>query len=289
MRIGVMIHATDQTIEPATLALEAEARGFASLFLTEHTHIPVRPFIRWWGGQPMPEEYKRLHDPIVALATAAAVTSRIRLGTGVLVLAQREPLATAKQLASLDQLSGGRLVLGVGYGWEADELADHGIAWDQRRPALREHLAAMRALWHDDESSHSGERINFGPCWSYPKPLQSPPPVLIGATGTDATLNDIVRHADGWMPIEGTEPVHQRWQRLGQLAADRGRDPAELSLVVYGSSGDPGSVETHHEAGASEVVVGVSGSEADVLHQLDAHQHLVGRFGGDMATGVPTR
>lgn len=288
MRIGVMTHATDQTIEPARLAIEAEQRGFASLYLTEHTHIPVRPFVRWRDGQAMPEEYKRLHDPIVALATAAAVTSRIRLGTGVLVLAQREPLATAKQLASLDRLSGGRLVLGVGYGWEADELADHGITWDQRRPAMREHLNAIRSLWLDYEPSHTGERIDFGPCWSYPKPLQLLPPVLVGAAGTDSTLLDIVRHADGWMPIEGTEPVHQRWQRLGQLAADRGRDPAELSLVVYGSSGDPRSVETHHEAGASEVVVGVSGSEADVLHQLDAHQHLVARFGG-MATGVPTR
>ncbi|TPW10450.1 MAG: putative oxidoreductase [Acidimicrobiaceae bacterium] len=273
-----MTHATDHTIEPARLAVEAEQRGFASLFLTEHTHIPVRPFIRWRDGEPMPEEYKRLHDPIVALATAAAVTARIRLGTGILVLAQREPLATAKQLASLDRLSGGRLVLGVGYGWEADELADHGISWDQRRPALREHLTAIFALWRDDEPSHTGERISFGPCWSYPKPHQPSPPVFIGAGGTDSTLLDIVRHADGWMPLEGTEHIDRRWQRLHRLAIDHGRNPAELSLVVYASSGDPRTIDTHHDTGANEVVVGVTGDQNEVLRQLDAHSALTTRF-----------
>lgn len=270
-----MTHATDHSVEPGRLAVEAEMRGFASLYLTEHTHIPVRPFIRWRDGQPMPEEYKRLHDPIVALATAAALTSRIRLGTGVLVLAQREPLATAKQLASLDRLSGGRLVLGVGYGWEADELADHGITWGQRRPALREHLTALRSLWGDDESSHAGERLGFGPCWSYPKPLQTPPPILLGAAGTEATLLDVVQHADGWLPIEGTEPIRERWQRLQQLAADHDRDPTELSLVVYGSSGDPRLIETHLATGADEVVIGVAGDLDDVLRQLDAHSGLL--------------
>lgn len=275
MRVGVMTHATDLTIDPARLAVEAEERGFSSLFLTEHTHIPVRPFIRWWGGQPMPEEYKRLHDPIVALATAAAVTTRIRLGTGVLVLAQREPLATAKQLASLDRLSGGRLVLGVGYGWEADELTDHGIAWNQRRPALRESLAALHTLWHDDESNHIGDRISFGPCWSYPKPVQTRPPVLVGATGTDSTLLDIIRHADGWMPIEGTEPIHERWQRLRQLATDHGRNPEELGLHVYAASGDLAALDAHRAAGAAEVVIALTGTQDDVLRQLDHHAEAV--------------
>ncbi|MEN9646409.1 MAG: hypothetical protein RL238_3078 [Actinomycetota bacterium] len=275
MKIGVMTHATDQAIEPARLAVEAEERGFSSVFLTEHTHIPVRPFIRWWGGQPMPEEYKRLHDPIVALATAAAVTTRIRLGTGVLVLAQREALATAKQLASLDRLSGGRLVLGVGYGWEADELVDHGIAWHQRRPALRESLAAIRTLWHDDESSHTGDRISFGPCWSYPKPVQTPPPVLIGATGTDSTLLDIIHHADGWMPIEGTEPIHERWRRLRHLADDHGRNPDDLSLHVYASSGDAAALDAHRATGAAEVIIAVTGTIDDVLRHLDRHARTI--------------
>jgi alkanesulfonate monooxygenase SsuD/methylene tetrahydromethanopterin reductase-like flavin-dependent oxidoreductase (luciferase family) len=125
VKIGAMMHLTDHTVPPAVLAVEAETRGFDSMFVTEHTHIPVRPFIRWSDGQPMPEEYKRLHDPIVALATAAAVTDRIRLGTGVLIVGQRDPLVLAKQLASLDRLSGGRLVVGTGYGWLRDELDHH--------------------------------------------------------------------------------------------------------------------------------------------------------------------
>lgn len=273
-----MFHATDSSANPATVAREAEARGYHSLFLTEHTHIPVRPFISWRGGQPMPEEYKRLYDPIVALATAAAVTSTIRLGTGVLVLAQRETLATAKQLASLDQLSGGRLVLGVGYGWLADELAQHGVAWNQRHGALREHLGALGRLWHDDEASFQGERIRFGPSWSYPKPLQRCPPVLLGATATPAAQRDIVAHTSGWMPIEGTEPICQRWHQILDLAAAGGRDLCELSLVVYASGGDPAVVAEHQRSGAAEVVIALAGTTSELLAQLDRHAGLITSF-----------
>lgn len=272
-----MAHCTDRSMSPADLAVAAEERGFESLFVTEHTHIPVRPFIRWRGGEAMPEEYKRLHDPIVALASAASVTSSIRLGTGVMVIAQREPLATAKQLASLDVLSGGRLICGVGYGWQADELAQHGITWDERRPALREHLAAIRALWSQDEAAFDGERVRFGPSWSYPKPVGRPP-VLIGAAGSAATLRDVVAIADGWMPIEGTEPIAERWRCLRQLAVDAGRDPASLELTVYGSSGEPGVVAGHHDIGATRVVVGVGGDRDETLRQLDLHQPLIRRF-----------
>ena len=166
-------------------------------------------------------------------------------------------------------------MLGVGYGWEADELTDHGIAWQQRRPALRESLAALHTLWHDDESNHTGDRISFGPCWSYPKPVQTRPPVLVGATGTDATLLDIIRHADGWMPIEGTEPIHERWQRLRQLATDHGRNPEELGLHVYAASGDLAALDAHRAAGAAEVVIALTGTQDDVLRQLDRHAGAV--------------
>jgi len=277
MKIGVMMHCTDRSIAPAELAVEAEARGFESMFVTEHTHIPVRPFIRWRGGEAMPEQYKRLHDPIVALATAAAVTSTILLGTGVLVLAQREPLATAKQLASLDVLSGGRLVCGIGYGWQADELAQHGIAWTERRRALREHLAAVRTLWTDDEAAFEGERISFGPSWSYPKPLHRPE-VLLGAAGSAATLRDVVDIADGWMPIEDTEPIADRWAQLRSLAEDNGRDPATLGLTVFGSAGDSHVLEQHHDIGADRTVIGLGGGRDDVIRQLDAHHTQIDTF-----------
>lgn len=274
MRIGVMMHFTDRTPNPAAVAMAVEERGFESMFVTEHTHIPVRDFIAWWGGQAMPEEYKRLHDPMIALATAAAVTTTIKLGTGVLILAQREPLATAKQLASTDQLSGGRLICGVGYGWLADELADHGIAWADRKPALREHIRAIRSLWTDDEASHQGERIVFGPCWSYPKPMQhNGPPVLLGAVGNETALRDVVDYCDGWMPIEGTEPIAPRWRRLLEIAADAGRDPGEIELTVYGSAGDPATLEQHLEIGAYRVVIGLDNSAGldDIKRQLDRH------------------
>lgn len=163
MRIGVMMHITDTTATFAELASESEPRGFESVFVTEHTHIPVRPFIPWRDGQPMPESYKRLYDPIVGLATAAAVTTTIKLGTGVLVLGQREPLATAKQLASLDRLSGGRFVCGVGFGWLRPELEHHRIEWNDRQAALWERLAAVRTLWSQDEAAFEGPRVRFGP------------------------------------------------------------------------------------------------------------------------------
>ena len=277
MKIGVMMHVTDSTVTPAVLAIEAEQRGFESVFVTEHTHIPVRPFIAWRGGEVMPEFYKHLHDPIVALATAASVTSTINLGTGVLVLAQREPLATAKQLASLDVLTGGRLICGVGYGWERDELAQHGIEWSERRAVFREHLSAVRELWTAEEAAFAGERVRFGPSWSYPKPLQTPhPPLLLGAAGSATTLLDVVENCDGWMPVEGTEPIPQRWDDLRRLAELHDRDPASIDLVIYGSSGDPATVEGHRGIGASRVVVGLDGGDVEhVRRQLDHHMTLL--------------
>lgn len=275
-----MAHLTDRTVTPAVLAVEAEARGFGSLFVTEHTHVPVQSLIRWWGGQPMPDEYKRLHDPLIALATAAAVTTRIRLGTGVLVIGQREPLALAKQLASLDHLSDGRLVLGTGYGWLRTELADHGIAWHDRRTVWAEHIGAVTALWRDDEASFTGHHVRFGPVWSYPKPRQRPrPPVLLGALGTDANLRDVAAHADGWMPIEGTEDIAVRWRRLLEFAAGAGRRPDDLALVVYASAGQSADLDHYAELGADTVVVALAGA-TDARSQLDQHVALVDRYHG---------
>lgn len=280
MHVGVMMHATDTTPDPLAVAVEAEARGFESLFVTEHTHIPVRDRITWWGGRQMPEEYKRLHDPLIALATCVAATSRIRLGTGVSVIAQRNALIVAKQLASLDRLSGGRLIVGTGYGWRRDELADHDIAWPTRRAAWRETLDAVRVVWTDDESSFTGERIAFGPCWSYPKPLQPQgPPVLLGALGTKDTLLDVVERADGWMPLHGTEPIPERWTQLQELAEDRQRDPATIELTVAGLGADTAACDTHQAIGARRVVAGLPTSGFDdIRRHLDDLQPLIDRY-----------
>ncbi len=276
-RIGVMMHVTNSTASCAQLAMEAESRGFEAIFVTEHTHIPVRDRIAWRDGQPMPEHYKHLHDPIVALAAAASVTSTIKLGTGVLVLGQREPIATAKQLATLDRISNGRFVCGVGFGWEQRELAHHGVAWDERQEVLWEHLAAIRTLWTAEEPDFEGARVRFGPSWSYPKPVRpSGPPVVLGAGGSIRNLRDIARHADGWMPIEGTENIAGRWGRLRQISEEHGRDPDTLELTVFGSAGDRAAVEAHGATGASRVVVEVEGGDLDsVRRQLDRHTRLL--------------
>jgi probable F420-dependent oxidoreductase len=274
-----MAHVTDNTISAADVAVAAEARGYASLFVTEHTHIPAQGSIKWRDGQEMPEIYKRLYDPLIGLAHAAALTSTIRLGTGVLVIGQREPIATAKQLASLDRLSGGRLILGTGYGWLAAELAQHGIAWSNRRAVWRDHLAALRELWTAETASYSGQHVSFGPTWSFPKPRQARVPVWLGSGASLEAFGDVVEFCDGWMPVEGTELIDRRWAELRKTAEQAGRDVDSLSLAVYGSSGDSQTLDWYQSIGAHHVVVGVDASTADgVLAQLDLHQHLVGRY-----------
>src|SRR5215207_7956012 len=182
MRYGITMFATDVSIDVVELAREAEARGLESLWLPEHTHIPVsRRTPPPTGDAELPQEYRRTLDPFVALAAAASVTDRILLGTGIALVAQREPIVTAKAVATLDHLSGGRAVLGIGFGWNEDEIEHHGVTMRDRRDVAREHMLAMRALWRDDEAAFDGKFVHLSPSWSWPKPLRaSGPPVLIG-------------------------------------------------------------------------------------------------------------
>jgi probable F420-dependent oxidoreductase len=274
--VGVMVHLSDQTIDAPALAVAAEERGFHSLFVTEHTHVPAQASITWRNGQPMPEIYKRLYDPLIGLAAAASVTRSIKLGTGVLVIGQRDPLATAKQIASLDRISGGRFVLGTGYGWLAQELANHGVSWADRGAVWREHLAALRELWQTDESSFDGERVRFGPSWSFPKPVQRPVPVWLGSGGSRRALADVVNLCDGWMPVEGTVDIAVGITALRELSERVGRDPASVSVAVYGSAGDPANLHRYRELGIRQVIVGIDAAtmqsaEAD----LDQHRNLL--------------
>lgn len=170
MKYGVTIFLTDQSIDPATFAREVEARGFTGLWLPEHTHIPASRRSPWPGGSELPEWYRRTLDPFVALTAAAMVTERLTLGTGILLAAQRDPLVTAKAVASLDRISGGRVELGIGYGWNEEEMADHGVDPKRRRTRTHEHVKAMVELWGDDEASYDGKYVSFEPAWSWPKP-----------------------------------------------------------------------------------------------------------------------
>ena len=205
MRIGVTIHSTDLAMSPVELAREAESRGFASLYVPEHTHIPTsRRTPPPTGDAELAEEYRRSLDPYVSLAAAASVTSTIRLGTGIALVAQHDPIALAKEIATLDLLSGGRFVLGIGYGWNREEMANHGIEFRRRRERVRETMLAMQELWSKEEASFEGEFVRFEASWMWPKPIQQPRPrVLIGGAPGPRLFAHVAEYADGWIPIGG--------------------------------------------------------------------------------------
>lgn len=282
MRYGITMFATDISIDVVELAREAEARGLESLWLPEHTHIPVsRRTPPPTGDAVLPEEYRRCLDPLVALAAAASVTSTLRLGTGILLAAQREPIVTAKAIATLDHLSGGRAALGVGFGWNEDELEHHGVAMRDRRDVAREHMLTMQALWSDDAASFHGDHVWLEPSWSWPKPVQRGAdgrprvPVLHGGAAGPKLFDHIAEYGDGWIPIGGgglTDAV----PRLREVVARAGRDPSELEIVPFGSVPDAGKLDHFERIGVTECVFRLPSAPRDVvLPLLDAQATLV--------------
>ncbi|MEO1064959.1 MAG: LLM class F420-dependent oxidoreductase [Actinomycetota bacterium] len=285
MDIGVLIFPTDEAIRPSVLAQEAEARGFESLWFPEHSHIPTSRATPWGGrdgAPPLPPEYWRTHDQFVALATCASVTERIRLCTGITLVAQRDPIWLAKEVATLDALSDGRVELGIGYGWNKEEMAQHGTAYGERRALLREKILMMKALWTEEEASYEGERLSLESSWAWPKPTQSPhPPIILGGGAGPKTIADVVEFCDGWMPIAGRHPVDGRWAEIRQAAEGAGRDPSTLSLGVFGASPKPEHLESLREQGVTRAVLGLPPAGADeVLPLLDRYADLVGAFTG---------
>ena len=241
VHIGVEIFPTDQTIGPVELAYEVEARGFESLWFPEHSHIPTSRETPWGGAKdapPLPEFYWRTHDPFVALGAVAAVTTTLKLGTGICLVAQRDPILTAKEVASVDRISGGRFLFGVGYGWNKEEMAHHGTVYGERRVILRENVLAMKQLWTKDEASFSGEHVDIEPSWAWPKPTQTPhPPIILGGNAGPRTAADIAEFCDGWMPIGGRHPLI-KWTEIEAACERIGRDPASVELGVFGAPPD---------------------------------------------------
>lgn len=282
MRYGITMFATDVSIDIVELAREAEARGLQSLWLPEHTHIPVgRRTPPPSGDASLAEEYKRCLDPLVALAAVATATKTLRLGTGILLAAQREPIVTAKAVATLDHLSGGRAALGVGFGWNEDEIAHHGVTMPERRAVAREAILAMQALWADDEASFDGDHVRFTSSWSWPKPVQRGPddrprvPVLHGGAAGPKLFEHIAEYGDGWIPIGGhglTEAI----PRLREVVAQAGRDPDDLEIVPFGSIPDPGKLDHFERIGVTECVFRIPSAPRDVvLPHLDQQAALV--------------
>lgn len=283
MKIGALIFPTDKGIQPAELARDLEARGYDTLWMPEHSHIPVSRATPWGGrdgAPPLPEEYWRTHDQFLALATAAAVTTKLRVGTGITLVAQRDPIWLAKEVATLDHLSGGRALFGVGYGWNIEEMENHGVDTSRRRALVREKILACRELWTKDEASYDGEFVKFEASWSWPKPLQKPhPPIVFGAAASPVTLRHLIEFGDAWMPIEGRWPIAESWQKVLQTATDSGRDPASLSLGIYGAKPDIAHLQMLEDGGASFAALGLPALDRDAaLAKLEELQPIVDHF-----------
>ncbi|MDX3688256.1 MULTISPECIES: LLM class F420-dependent oxidoreductase [unclassified Streptomyces] len=277
MRIATTIFLTDRTITPVRLARELEQRGFAGLYLPEHTHIPVSRESPYPAGGELPDEYGRTLDPFVALGQAAAITERLALGTGITLIAQHDPIDLAKQAATLDHLSGGRFTLGIGYGWNVEEAADHGVEWSTRRALGSERLALMRALWSDEPTAYEGEFASVRASHAYPKPVQRPrgpvigPRTLIGGAAGPKLFARIAREADGWLPIGG-RGLSESVPKLRAAWEEAGRDPEQLHVVPYAVQPSPGKLAHFAELGIEEVVAQLPpAGEAEVLRALDAY------------------
>jgi len=280
MRFGVVLFTSDRGITPARAAQAAEAAGFDCFYVPEHTHIPVRrdaPHPRT-GTQELPDDrYLRTLDPWVSLSMAAAVTSTIRLGTAVALPAEHDPITLAKTIATLDHLSGGRLVLGAGFGWNTDELADHGVPAAKRRTVLREYLEAMQALWSQDEASYDGEFVSFGSSWAWPKPVQQPRvPIIAGAGGTPKTFAWIARSADGWMTTPGETDLDDKVALLHEAWREAGREGTPRVHVLSGRP-DPDVLAHWQQIGVTDVAFGMPDKDEDeVVAYLG---RLAGRVG----------
>lgn len=284
MRYGISTFATDGHIQPIELARAVENHGFERLWLAEHSHIPTSRRTPWGGREgapPLPEKYGRTHDIFVAMGAMAAVTTTLRLGSGIALVAQRDPIWLAKQVASLDAISGGRFDFGIGYGWNLEEMESHGADTKRRRAVTRERMLAIKEIFAGDVAEFHGEHVEFEPMWSWPKPVQQPsPPIFIGAAPTPVTFRHIVEYADGWVPISGRFPIEDRIGELRQTAEDAGRDPEDLSVGVYNAPSRPEVLESFKTAGVDFVLLSLeSQSEAETADTLGRYADLAADVG----------
>lgn len=281
MKLGVVIFPTDQSIQPIELAQAVEARGFESLWFPEHSHIPSSRETPWGGRKnapPLPEMYWRSHDQFVALAAAAAVTKTLRLCTGITLVAQRDPIWLAKEVASLDVISGGRFELGVGYGWNVEEMRNHKLDYRQRREILREHILVMKELWTKDEASFHGQHVQFEKSWAWPKPVQRPhPPIVLGGAIGPGTAKHVAEFCDGWMPITGRYSIDEGLAMIATACRDIGRDPASVELgMFYLGSVTADEIKRDGDRGATRCILPLPSKGADeVLKTLDEYAKLL--------------
>jgi probable F420-dependent oxidoreductase len=267
MKFGVGIFATEDVQPPPELAQMAEERGFESLLFTEHTHIPASRETPYPPGGELPAEYSRTYDPFVALMAAAAATNRLLIGTGICLVIERDPIITAKEVATIDRLSGGRFLFGVGAGWNVEEMRNHATDASQRFGIMRERIEAMKAIWSEEEASYSGQHVSFERIWCWPKPLQQPhPPVLVGGTGPQV-LDRVLAFGDEWIPtsMRDDEMMISRCEELARRAAKAGRDP--VPITVGGMMPDPARIERFEQVGVHRAVFGLPSTNPDEVEQ----------------------
>jgi len=273
MDFGVVMFATDYAIRPDELARAVEERGFESLWFPEHTHIPASRTSPWPGGADLPKDYWHTHDLFVALAMAAGATQRLKVGSGICLVIERDPITLAKEVATLDFLSNGRFLFGIGGGWNAEEMANHGTDFKRRWRLLRERIEAMKVIWRDDNAEYHGALVDFDPIWSWPKPAQKPhPPIYLGGHGPKA-LERVVRYCDGWLPIAiRAGALLDEIKNLRGLATAAGRDPASIAITLYGVPADPDALRSFAAAGVQRAIFALPSAERDtVLPLLDRY------------------
>jgi probable F420-dependent oxidoreductase len=266
MDFGAAIFPTEDVPTPAELGRMAEDRGFESLLFPEHTHIPASRESPWPGGGELPPQYSRTFDPFVALMAAADATERLRIGTGICLVIERDPIVTAKEVASVDRLSGGRFLFGVGAGWNLEEMRNHGTDPSHRFALMREQIEAMKAIWADDEATYAGRYVNFDRIWCWPKPVQQPhPPVLVGGEGP-RVLDRVLAFGDEWMPNRAKEEeIIPRFEELARRAREAGRDP--IPITVAGMTRDPARIERFERAGVHRGVFWLPATNREDVEQ----------------------
>jgi len=275
MKIGVSNFPTDYSIRAVPLARALEERGFESLWVVEHTHIPASRKTPYALGGELPSVYWESYEPFTFLAQAAAVTENLRVGTGVCLVPEHHPIALAKRAASLDSLSGGRFQFGIGAGWNAEELENHGVAFADRWKVLREHVLAMKACWTEKDAAFHGKYVNFDPVWVEPKPVQRPhPPIYIGASSKWA-IERIVEYAEGWLPI-AMPGWEARLEQLNALCEEKGRDRAGISVSLFTAVESRDTLETLKEKGVDRVILSLpTSSQDESLKVLDGYAAVV--------------
>ena len=269
MDFGAMMFSTDYSIRPDDLARLLEDRGFESMWVPEHSHIPAERSSPWPGGGDLPQDYWHTYDPFVALTAAAAVTTDLKLGTGICLVIERDPIMLAKEVASVDRLSGGRFIFGIGGGWNREEMANHSTRFRSRWRLLRERILAMKEIWTQEEAEFHGEFVNFDKMWAYPKPVQRPhPPILMGGDGA-TTFDRVVEFCDGWMPISGRSSegtsLQEKIVLLRRQAEEAGRDPASINITTFGARPEPDAIARLKAAGVDRAIFGLPSTERDTV------------------------